>query len=149
MHLNDFCLPPSLWKTSIVTLKTIKWWLVLSFLNVGTCCVFLVLYTLLQIWSLTVGPALFPRHLLFNLITSWKIIILATFKPENAELIILFLGSTFVYLNGVRTSHCDSMSISRSIVGSLPLAFALHYHSNDFLTLLSKVEIYISSCGDK
>lgn len=91
----------------------------------------------------------FPGYLLFNLITSWKIIILPTFEPENAELIILFLGGAFVYLNRVGTSHGDSMSISRSIVASLPLAFALHYHSNDFLTLLFKVEIYIPSCGDK
>lgn len=105
-----------------------------------------------QIWNFIVVwivPAIFPEYLLFNLITSWKIIILPTFEPENAELIILFLGSAFVYLNGVGTSHGDSMSISRSIVASLPLAFALHYHSNDFLTLLCKLEIYIPSCGDK
>lgn len=121
------------------------------FFNCGDFCFSCSLYTIPNLMphcSLK-GPSTFPRHLLFNLVTSWKIIILPTFEPENAELIILFLGSTFVYLNGVRTSHCDSMSISRSIVGSLPLAFALHYHSNDFLTLLSKVEIYISSCGDK
>lgn len=71
------------------------------------------------------------------------------FQAENAELILLFLGATFVYLNGVETSHGDSMSISRSIVGTLPLACALHYHSNDFLTLLLKVGILSPSCRDK
>lgn len=57
-------------------------------------------------------------QLLSNLITSWKIIISPTLEPENAELIILFLGATFVYLNGVGTGDGDSMSISRSIVAS-------------------------------
>lgn len=37
-----------------------------------------------------------------------------------------FFSQRIVYRSGVGTSHGDSMSILRSIVASLPLAFALH-----------------------
>lgn len=47
----------------------------------------------------------------------------------------LFLEPTFVYLNRKGANHGDSMSICESIVGSLPPATALHYHSNILWTL--------------